>query len=402
MSAPLQLNSTWLRNRVAELGLRQWWLAEQLGVDRRTVLRWVNGQVRSIAPERAEALAGVLGCRLSELLLHEPSAQLASTEDQRRAGQALAASRLLDRLGPVGEWDVAEQLIRASAVPDLPVDVLGRLYHQLCVACWRQSKLTEAQQHNDTALALALRCGDQALRADVLGSRANLEHWRGEVDVARHSWREALALAPWLTPRQRGALHNNLGASLHDEGHLADARAELQRALDCFQTEGTPMNHSITHGQLALLALDEGELERAAQQSVLAERQARQGDYRRGLAFAALLQALVAAQRGHASQAQLALARSLGAYAELGIEEALTHRLAARVWRGLGDQAAARAACDLAERLATGFPVERAAVARERVLVESMSPAVTGQPARTSLPSRLPTRHGRQPKQNLE
>ena len=64
MSPTLHLNATWLRNRVAELGLRQWWLAEQLGLDRRTVLRWINGQVRSIAAARAHALAQVLGLSL--------------------------------------------------------------------------------------------------------------------------------------------------------------------------------------------------------------------------------------------------------------------------------------------------------------------------------------------------
>lgn len=44
MSPLLTLNPTWLRNRLAQQGLRQWWLAEQLGADRKTVLRWVNGR----------------------------------------------------------------------------------------------------------------------------------------------------------------------------------------------------------------------------------------------------------------------------------------------------------------------------------------------------------------------
>lgn len=40
-------------------------------------------------------------------------------------------------------------------MPDLPPDVLGRLYHQLCVACWRQSKLAEAAE---VELKRALAC----------------------------------------------------------------------------------------------------------------------------------------------------------------------------------------------------------------------------------------------------
>jgi transcriptional regulator with XRE-family HTH domain len=381
MSPTLHLNATWLRNRVAELGLRQWWLAEQLGVDRRTVLRWINGQVRNIAAARAQALAQVLGCRVDELLLHEPGRELASAQDQRAAGLALAASALLDRLGPVGEWDVVEQLVRASAVPDLPVHVLGRLYQQLCVACWRQDKLAESAEHNTTALALAARCGDQALRAEALGSRANLEFWRGEVDAALATWHEALALAPWLSPRQRGALHNNLGAALAETGQAEAGRHQLLLALACFDTEGTPMNHAITQGLLALLALKGRDIPATAAHTARARHHARRGDYRRGLALADLLDAVGAAWSQQAEQARTLLGRGLAAFAEQGIAESLNQRLAAETWLALGEQTAARAAADEALRLAAGFPVERQAA-------EAMSLRVTGAAAPPPVRSR--------------
>ena len=148
MSALAALNATALRNLMAQRGLRQWWLAEQRGVNRRTVLRWVNGQVRQVQPARLHALAQVLGCSEDALRLHEPGAQQAADDDQRAAGQALVRSELLDRLGASGEWGVVEQPVKAGAVPDLPLPVLGRLYHQLSVACWRQDKLALAAMHN--------------------------------------------------------------------------------------------------------------------------------------------------------------------------------------------------------------------------------------------------------------
>ncbi len=382
MTSPtLQINAAALRNRVAELGLRQWWLAEQLGVDRRTVLRWINGQVRAITPERAEALARVLGRPVSELLLHEPAAQLASPEDQRRAGRALAASRLLDRLGPVGEWDVAEQLIRAAAVPDLPVHVLGQLYHQLSVACWRQDKLVEATRHNQVALDLALRCGDQALRADALGSRANLQFWRGEVDAARATWHEALALAPWLSPRQLGALHNNLGAALAETGQPEAGRRHLLLALDCFERDGTPMNHAIAHGLLALLAFEQRDAASLCIHNNRARNHAQRSNLRRGLALADLLDAVAAAWSRREAQARTLLTRGLAAFAEQGIAESLNQRLAAEVWLALGDTVAAHAAATEALRLAVGFPVEQGHARAALVRVErgAVSPAVTGQ-----------------------
>jgi tetratricopeptide (TPR) repeat protein len=281
----------------------------------------------------------------------------------------------------VGEWDVIEQLIKASAVPDLPVHVLGRLYHQLSVACWRQDKLAEAAVHNQAALAMADRCGDQALRADALGSQANLQFWRGEVAPALATWRQALALAPWLTPRQRGALHSNLGAALLETGAVAEGRTELQRALACFEIEGTPMNFSVLHGHLALAALAQGDLADASLHAQCSQAQARSGDYARGLAFAPLLLAVEAARRGQAEAARQGLAASQAAFARLGLDESLNHRLAAEIWRHLGQTEAARQAAHQALARAEGFPLERAAAAAELARVESqaLSPPVTGQ-----------------------
>lgn len=387
MADLLTLNATALRNLMAQRGLRQWWLAEQLGVDRKTVLRWVNGQVRQVHPAKVQALAQVLGCTADTLLLHDPAAQLATADDQRAAGLAVVRSALLDRLGAIGEWDVVEQLLKASAVPDLPLPVLGRLYHQLCVACWRQSKLALARTHNEAALDIARRCDDRALQADALGSRANLLFWAGDLPAALATWHEALALAPWMGPRERGALHSNLGAALAETGEPGAGRLQLLLALDCFASEGTPMNHSIVHGHLALLALAQDEVEAAARHATISEAQARSGDYRRGLAFAPLLQALVAARRGDAHAAREALARSQAAFADQDINEALNHRLAAQVWRLLDEPAAAHQACELALQLSAGFPVEHAAAQREWREIQALSPRVTGQDAGTALPS---------------
>ena len=380
MAALLTLNATALRNCVAERGLRQWWLVEQLGVDRRTVLRWVNGQVHSITPERAAQLAAVLGCPVSELLLQDAAAQLASADDQRAAGLALASSQLMDRLGPVGEWDVIEQLVRANAVPDLPVHVLGRLYHQLCVACWRQDKLAEAAAHNATARAMAERCGDRALLADTLGSRASLAFWRGDQEAALASWKEALGLAPWLTPRQRGSLHSNLGAALVDTGQPEAGRRQLLAALECFEQEGTPMNHAIAHGNLALLALQMRDMEALADHSRRARQHAQRGDYRRGLALSNLLDAVAAAHAQDGVAARALLTRGLAAFAEQGIAESLNQRLAAEAFVALGDRAAAATAAAEALRLAAPFPVELRAA-------QALSRRVTGAPAAAQLPS---------------
>lgn len=358
--AALVLDSTWLRNRLARLGLKQWWLAEQVGVDRRTVMRWVNGQVRTVQPANARALAAVLGCRIEEMLLREPAAALASPADQRAAGRAIAGARLLERLGPAHEWDVAEQLLKAVAVPDLPLDVLGDLYHQLCVACWRQDKLDEAARHNAAALDLAQRANDHALRARALGSRANLRFWRGETAAALADWRDALALGEWLEPRERGSLHSNLGAALYETGHLDEGGRELEAALEHFADGGTPMQLSIAHGHLALLALERDDAAAAAREAPRSEALARRAGYRRGLALAPLLRAGAAALRGDEATAREAIGEGLAAFAALGIREALNQRLAARALARLGRSDEALHALAVGWPWSERFPLERA------------------------------------------
>jgi len=48
------IDAIFLKNRIAELGFKQWWLAEQIDVDKKTVLRWIQGQVRFIQIKNAE------------------------------------------------------------------------------------------------------------------------------------------------------------------------------------------------------------------------------------------------------------------------------------------------------------------------------------------------------------
>ncbi|MEK7358189.1 MAG: helix-turn-helix transcriptional regulator, partial [Bdellovibrionota bacterium] len=184
------LNSVFLKNRIAELGIKQWWLAEQIGVDRKTVIRWVQGHVKSIQPENASALAKILACAPEDLVIKDISEQLATAEDQKHAAALLATSSLVDKLGPIGEWNVIESLLKATLVPDLPLSILGELYNQLTVASWRQSKLDQAELYNRKAEEIAEKSGDKAVLASALLSKANLFSWRGKIGSAIRTYRE--------------------------------------------------------------------------------------------------------------------------------------------------------------------------------------------------------------------
>ncbi len=160
----LPLRHEFLQARVLELNLKQWWLAEQVGVDRKTVTRWLNGQVQQIQPENARALAQVLGCLVTDLCNAGAELELATSEDQKNAAQHLQTnSSLVDKLGPMGEWPLIESLLKATLVPELPLATLGDLYAQLTVASWRQNKMSQAEAYNEQTLSIADRCHDTFL-----------------------------------------------------------------------------------------------------------------------------------------------------------------------------------------------------------------------------------------------
>lgn len=351
-----------LKNRVHELGLKQWWLAEQVGVDRKTVTRWLNGQVRSVQPANIERLCEVLGCGTGDLVLANQADLLATLEDQKAAAKSLIQSSLIDKLGPIGEWDVIENLVKATLVENLPLNVLGELYNQLAIASWRQSKISQAEIYNLKAEEIADRTGDRALLASALLSKANLLSWRGKNSRAIATYRDCLALEKYVEARKIGAVYSNLGAVLYESGDLRDGETFLTKSLEIFTVHGRPTNLSIAHGHLAMIALQNSEIDAAEKNVSESIRCAELDNYRRGQAMGKILQAEILARRNQPQEAKSLLTVGLAEFQALGINEGLNFEYAGRVHRLCGDLDAAETYLRRGVTLAAAFPVYLASV----------------------------------------
>lgn len=358
----LLLNSTYLNNRITELGIKQWWLAEQVGVDRKTVIRWTQGQVRSIQPESVTALARILSCEVDDLTLSDEADQLASTEDQKSAAQLLAGSSLIDKLGPIGEWNVIEGLLKATIVPDLPIHVLGELFNQLTIASWRQSKIDQAELYNRKAEDIALRSKDKAVLAGALLSKANLLSWRGKASSAINTYRECLSLEPFINPRTLGSIYSNLGAVLYESGDFVAGEELLRKALDRFAVFGKPMNLSIAWCHLSMIYLQTGHLDESARACLHSISFAEADSYLRGIAMGKLITSEISARRGEDETAANTLEESLLDFAKLGIEEGLNYEFAGRVSMLLGKRDAAETFLQKGISISKDFPLSRAAL----------------------------------------
>lgn len=361
-SKEIILNSVFLKNRIAELGIKQWWLAEQIGVDRKTVIRWIQGQVKSIQFENIEKLAQSLECSIEVLSLATGAENLATPEDQKNAAQVLATSSIVDKLGPIGEWNVIESLLKATIVANLPANVLGELYNQLTVASWRQNKIKEADLYNKKAEELALRSGDKSVLAGALLSKANLASWSGQITTAIKIYNDCLDLWQYIEPKTIGSTHSNLGAILYEKGELDLGEFHQKKALEIFAFHGKPMNLSIVWCNLAIIYLKKNEVENAQKACDSSIQYAHKDDYRRGLAQGNFIQSEIAARKKQISAAREYLADALTGFEKLGIEEGLNYEFAGRICRLLGDNKMSEIYLRKGIDLSIQFPMEQASI----------------------------------------
>ena len=174
MAQNVYINAPVIRNRIAERALRHWWLAEQLNVDKRTLSRWLSGAVRKTDLHMAVALAQLLDLTLDDIVVEREEDLFASVEDQKQAAEALQSTQLIDKLAPIGEWDVLEKLLRATLIPSLPRPVLGEMYNQLAIACWRQNKIEDARRFTLKAEEIGRDTGDKKILVHALLNLGNI------------------------------------------------------------------------------------------------------------------------------------------------------------------------------------------------------------------------------------
>jgi DNA-binding Xre family transcriptional regulator len=224
------LNVAFFADRLRNLQLKQWWLAEQIGVDRKTVTRWLSGRVKSIRPENLSQVARALKCRAEDLVLPDGVEALATRAEQVAAARLIQQECLLDTLEPSGGWRMLESLIRAVLRPDLPLPVLGELYNQLSTSAWRQSNLARGEIYATRGLEIGLRCRSKSVIAAATLNLATLAAFRGRLgeslegryrDAERHL-AAGLRLATDF-PVDRVRL-------LAESAHLENARGRYQSA----------------------------------------------------------------------------------------------------------------------------------------------------------------------------
>lgn len=370
--ATLLLNLSAAENRVRELALKRWWVADQMGVDRKTVGRWLNGRVKRIRRANLERLAEVLECSAEELTLSSEAEAIASVADQERAAQLIEQENLLEVLSPSGRWPLLESLIKATLRPSLPLPLLGKLYNLLAIACWRQSRIDDAETYAEKAMQMAVRTGNLNVLTGAHLNLGTISWCRGQLDSASAHYRACLARqAHFASSTNHAAAYSNLGAVCCDIGELDRSEVLQLEAIRRYGRLEKPMNSSIARCQLGLLRLQQNRLREAKRLFARSIADAERVGYERGILFGSLAMADLNARQGRHTLASADYERGIVGFEELGIREALNYEIGSRVARLGGDLELAAERLRQGFECAVGFPLAEA-----RLHVEAMLGAV--------------------------
>jgi len=361
------INFTFLENRLRELGLKNWWVAETIGVDRKTLTRWLTGQVKSIKHENLVALAQCLQCSHDELILKDESLITASKEEQAIAAQLVVQENLLATLTPLGQWPLLESIVKATMQPNLPLPLMGKLYNLLSICAWRQGQIDKAIGFAEKALEIGNKTGHRNVIAGAKNNLAVTSSYQGRLDDAIRLYEEVIAEEKYLDDdRAVAAALSNLGNDYLSKGDFEKSRKLQLRAIEKYTQMGLPTNISIAYCGLGLLETEVGNFAAAEQALEKSLEYADEGGYLRGMHACNVYLADVLARTGRIVPARRLLEDGLAGFKKLGLEEALNYEIAARLCRFEGNY-------DEAERLlqegfvhASQYPLEQAKLRLEQ------------------------------------
>lgn len=263
-----------LADRRKAVGLSQGALAQKLGVERSTVVRWEAGKTAPapwVRPLLAEALqvsdsqlddllreaegdddavdrrafAGLAtGLALAPLARARTGSQIGATQVQQLHLRTARLRRLDDHLGGMdtyavytGELAATERLIRSASYSSAVAGALtGVLAEQAQMAGWAAfdaGRFAESRRHYRQALDAARQSGDAGLEGNSL---AFLAYEKADRATAEESTRVAGTRA---TPRVRALLHERLAWAHAVSGQALAAERALEAAAAAVSERAT-------------------------------------------------------------------------------------------------------------------------------------------------------------------
>lgn len=353
------LNLVFFDNRFRELELKQWWLAEEIGVDRKTVGRWLTGQTKKIRKDNLERLAKILDCIEEDLILKDEASQFASAQEQKAAAKLIEQENLLEILTPTGKWPLLEGLIKASMEPNLPVSLLGQLYNFLCIAAWRQSHLEKSESYLEKAMKIAKATNHKSVLVRAKLNEATLQSFRGKNKESIEGYKFCIENGKYFDePGVVASALSNIACVYQEEGELDLSEEFQKKAIVAFEELGKPLNLSIAWIGMCDVFLEKGQLGQAWSACEKSLEYASQSQMQRGFADCDVFFSLIESEKGNFEKALAYYQKAERKFSELDIDEGRTYRAGAKALIGLGRKDDALTLIEKGLEASVNFPYE--------------------------------------------
>jgi tetratricopeptide (TPR) repeat protein len=365
-SDTVRLNTHFVVRRVEVLGLKQWWLARVIGVDRKTVNRWLTGKVKRINRYNAEKLAEYLECSLEEIIIPETAVVYATREEQRGAAELLRERDLLQILSPSDNWELAERLIKATMYPDLPLRELGRLYNLLSIAAWRQGNYAEATAHAERAMEIGERLGDRGIMHNAIYNVATVDSLLGRHSRSMDGYEECLVHPEYFdTKREHAKVLSNISMVYRDFVMFDKSFHSQVEAIRMFEGLGLPFNLAIAWAGMAVILTELGFFEEARASAGEALRYADETGFEKGTVTTPFCIADAVCLQGYLDEARPLVEGGLEGLKEYDVYDLACHEIAARFFRRAGEYEEAAYQLETGLGLAEDFPTLYAMMLQE-------------------------------------
>ncbi len=357
------LNLTYLENRLGELGLKNWWVAEHIGVDRKTLSRWLTGKVKTIRNENLLALAECLKCKPEELVLMDDSSVIASKEEQATAAELIVQENLLSTLSPLGQWPLLESIVKSTMQPNLPLPVMGKLYNLLSVCSWRQDEIEKAKGFATKALSIGNQIGHRGVIAQAKSNLALVCFYQGQLGESILLFENVISERKFIDDeRTVAAALSNLAQNYHIYGDFVLSRKAQMEAIEIYSVLALPLNLSIAYCGLGLLLTELEDFESAENALQKSLGFAATANYVRGIHAGKIYLADIYSRRGDFKKAEILLDDGMFGFQNLKQNEALNFEIAARLARLQGESDKAQLLLEEGFNCAKEFPLEIASL----------------------------------------
>ena len=328
------INITFLENRIGELELKNWWVAEYIGVDRKTLSRWLTGKVKTIKSENLLSLADCLKCKPEQLILKDDSAVVASKEEQAIAAQLIVQENLLATLTPLGQWPLLESVVKATMQPNLPLPIMGKLYNLLSICSWRQNETEKARGFAQKALEIGTQIGHRAVMAQAKSNLAVIASFQGRIQDSIQLYEAVIADRKFIEEdRTVAAALSNLGQDYQIFGDFKKSRTIQEQAIALYSELKLPLNLAIAYCGLGLLENEIGNFKDAVRAFEKSSEHAVNAQYLRGIAAVKIYLADAVAGLGDFKKAHELLDLGFAGMKDLNLNEGLNYQIAGRIAR---------------------------------------------------------------------